>query len=294
MHAIVLAGGLGTRLRPLTDDKPKAMVEVGGVPLLELVVRKLSNSGFRRVTLCVAHLAEMVIDHFGDGAQFGVAVDYSVDREPLGTAGPLGLVPEWTSTALVMNCDVLTTLNLATLYRTHRHRGSALTVAARQDLIPVEMGVLDLADDSRVIGIREKPSIAVDIAAGIYVAEPSVRRHIPADRVIDMPGLITELSRRGLPVHAYTFTDEWHDGGTPAGYERARQAFTAAPERFLDTADDSSAPVAGGGDREERHDREDGTLAPALAAVRANDPGPGGRPDAVGGRLVVDDVGATP
>lgn len=222
MHAIVMVGGKGTRLLPHTRNTPKALLGVGGRPILEILVGRLRQAGADRVTMCVSHLADAIRQRFGDGSEFGVALDYAFDREPMGTAGPLLLVRDWHEAALIVNGDVLSTIDFAHLHKVHRAGSSLLTVAAHAHRVPVELGVLDIVD-GQVIGVREKPELLLDVAAGIYVADPAVREHIPPDRATDMPALITTLTRLGAHVDAYRFSDEWHDIGTPQKYALVQQ-----------------------------------------------------------------------
>ncbi|MEH1166515.1 sugar phosphate nucleotidyltransferase [Micromonospora sp. CPCC 205539] len=222
MHAIVMVGGKGTRLLPHTRNTPKALLGVGGRSILEILVDRLRQAGTDRITMCVSHLADAIRQRFGDGCQFGVALDYAFDREPMGTAGPLLLVEDWHEAAVIVNGDVLSTIDFAQLHRAHCAGRDVLTVATHTHRVPIELGVLDIAD-GQVVGVREKPELTLDVAAGIYVADPAVREHIPADRTTDMPALITTLTRLGASVGAYRFSDEWHDIGTPQKYALVQQ-----------------------------------------------------------------------
>jgi NDP-sugar pyrophosphorylase family protein len=223
---------MGTRLRPYTRDRPKALVRLGRYSILEIILNRLRACGFERVTLCVSHLREMITEEIGDGRRLGLRVDYSVDERPLGTAAPLLLVEDWTAPAVVMNGDLLTTIDFSELHRTHRRRGSRLTVAFQRRRLATSVGVLQVRDD-RITAMWEKPTIEWNVCLGVYVADPSTRRHIPANTPTDMPGLIRSLIADHEPVHGYQFTGEWHDIGTPAAYERARAEFLADSDRYL-------------------------------------------------------------
>jgi NDP-sugar pyrophosphorylase family protein len=233
LHAIILAGGKGARLRALTDARPKALAWIGNQPIIEIIVRQLREAGFARVTLCVSYLGEMIEKALGDGDRFGVAIDYCRDTTPLGTAGPLRLVPGWHTAALVMNCDILTAVDLAGLYRAHQDSGVALTVGYRRYPVPVDFGVLNIGTDGHVVGIWEKPSINVDVASGIYVADPEVREYLPEKRATDMPALVATLIGNGRPVRGIHLAEPWHDIGTPDSYGAAQRAFCAAPRSYL-------------------------------------------------------------
>jgi NDP-mannose synthase len=233
LHAIILAGGWGMRLRPLTENRPKALVAMGERSIVEVLVEQLTNCGFRRITLCIGHLGDMIVQAIGDGSRFGVTVDYSRDPRPLGTAGPLRLVHDWTAPSLVMNCDILAAADLGALYRAHVDAGAVLTVGVTASPVQFELAVLEVADDGAVRGIWEKPHLTLDAAAGIYVLGPEAREYLPADRATDMPTLIADLVETGRQVRAHAITGPWYDIGTPESYDAAREAFLAAPHLFL-------------------------------------------------------------
>jgi NDP-sugar pyrophosphorylase family protein len=233
VHAILLAGGKGTRLAPHTAARPKALVELGGYPILEIILRRLRACGFERATLCVSHLREMIQAEIGDGRQLGLAVDYVVDERPLGTAAPLLLVPDWTGPAVVMNGDVLTTVDFTDLYRWHRAGESSMTVGYLPRSVSAAVGLLRVAGDD-VLSLREKPSFVWNVCAGVYVADPLVRKYLPAGTPADMPMLVNALIAHGEPVRGYPVTGVWHDIGTPARYAQARTDFETDPRRFLE------------------------------------------------------------
>lgn len=231
-HAIVLAGGRGQRLWPRTRDLPKALVPVGEHSILEIILRQLAAARFTRVTLCVAHLASMIRDRLGDGRQFGLCIDYATDPRPLGTAGPLGMVQDWHDPALVVNCDILTTMDFAHVHHCHVTSRCALTVVAKEREIGIDSGVLDIAG-GRVRRIWEKPRVTVSIAAGVYVADPSIRSHLREDAATDMPDLVSSLIANGLPVNCYPWHGEWHDIGTSSSLDEATLAVARRPVAYL-------------------------------------------------------------
>jgi NDP-mannose synthase len=232
VHAVILVGGKGSRLLPLTQHRPKPLMDLGGYSVLEVIVRRLRACGFDRVTLCTAHLGDMVRAELGDGRALGVAIDYCTDDPPSGTAGPLRQVPDWDSPAVVMNGDVLTALDFAHFRAEHDRAGGALSVAFQRRELPVELGVLHV-DDDRVRAVWEKPTLAVDVCSGMYVVDPAVREHIPAGRRVDMPDVMQSLLRAGERITAHPFDEEWYDIGTPATYRIAQREFGADPDRFL-------------------------------------------------------------
>jgi NDP-mannose synthase len=234
VHAIVLAGGRGTRLRPYSQHRPKALTRFADYTILEIILRRLRACGFGRITLCISHLGAMIRQEFGDGSRLGLSIDYCVDERPLGTAAPLRLVPEWTSPALVMNGDLLTTVDFAELLRTHRHGGSLLTVAFQRRVISASVGLLRMRGD-QIDAVLEKPDFEWNICSGIYVADPLIRTYIPDDGPVDMPGLIGILIDKGVPVRGQRFSGRWHDIGTPDQYQEALRAFLADPDLYLNS-----------------------------------------------------------
>lgn len=236
MHAIILAGGRGSRLLPYTRSRPKPLMTLGRYSILEILLRRLRSCGFDRATLCIAHLGDMIRDEFGDGARLGLAIDYCIDEPPCGTAAPLRQVPDWDTPAVVMNADILTAVDFAHLHGIHVRSGCLLSVAVRRREVPMDLGVLHVAA-GQVRAIWEKPTLAVDVSSGMYVIDPVVRELIPAGSTVDMPDLIESLIGSGEDVYAYRFADAWHDIGTPAGYLAAEREFLADPEHYLTVAD---------------------------------------------------------
>lgn len=232
MHAIILAGGRGTRLTPHTDTKPKPLVQVHGRPVLEIIICQLRAAGFTRLTLCVSHFGEMIRDAIGDGGRYGIATDYCWDVNPLGTAAPLRHVERWESPALVMNADILTALDFAEMMKVHCQENSLMTVATRQHEVPIDFGVMTIKGN-RVEDIEEKPRMAVDISAGIQVIEPVVRKYIPEQEPLDMPSLIWKVINGHHRVTAYRFSGPWHDIGSPESFRRAVHEFERSPERYI-------------------------------------------------------------
>jgi dTDP-glucose pyrophosphorylase/CBS domain-containing protein len=221
LQAVVMAGGQGTRLRPLTDNVPKPMLSVGDRPLMELTLEKLYNSGIRHVDVSTNYLAENIIEHFGDGSTFGIELNYIKEDRPLGTAGALGLMDTPEGTTLVINGDILTEVNFAAMLAYHQEQGSDLTVGVRQYGIQVPYGVLE-CDGPNVRHLREKPNVTFLVNAGIYLLEPSVYRYIPKDKRFDMTDLIQKLLDEDRPVMSFPIIEYWLDIGQPADYEQAQ------------------------------------------------------------------------
>jgi NDP-sugar pyrophosphorylase family protein len=222
--AVVLAGGRGTRLLPYTTTIPKPLVPVGERAVLEIVLRQLRHAGVRQVRLAVNHMAELIMAFFGDGAKLGLAIDYAVESEPLGTVGPLARMADLPENFLVLNGDTLSDIDYVALYRDHVARGARLTLSVHRREQKVDFGVLELdAGSRRVVGFREKPLQAFDVSMGIYVFHRSVLARIPRDRPYGLDQLVLSLLADGEPVHAYPFSGYWLDLGRPDDYDRANR-----------------------------------------------------------------------
>lgn len=222
---VLMAGGLGTRLHPLTQDTPKPMLKVGGKPVIHTIVESLAEQGFRRLFLSVNYRADQIQAHFGDGARFGARIDYVLETEARGTAGALSLLPERpTVPVLVMNADLLTSVNFAALLRFHRENAAAATMCVREYAVQVPYGVIDF-DDNRVAGIVEKPRHTFFINAGIYVLSPDVLDLVPAAGRFDMTTLFSRLLAEGRTVAGFPLREYWMDIGHLEDLERARSEY---------------------------------------------------------------------
>jgi len=212
MKAVILAGGKGVRLRPLTYTIPKPLLPVGEKPILEEIIERLKPFGVREFVIAVGYRAELIETYFRDGAQLGVHIDYVRESHPLGTAGPLALVrsagisPD--EPLLVMNGDILTDLDMRAFVEFHLAGEFEITVATRKFELQHPYGVLQL-DGQRVIGIVEKPAVTDIVSAGIYAIQPSALDVIPDDSFFDMPDLVNKLLPDSRTVGAYHFVGEW-------------------------------------------------------------------------------------
>lgn len=221
LRAIVMAGGYGTRLRPLTDDVPKPMLPVGNRPLLELIVEQLKQAGIRQVNVATHYKGEMIAQHFKNGEAFGVDIRYVKEDQPLGTAGALSLLEEIDEPLLVMNGDILTRVDFRSMLHFHREHRAELTVGVRQYEFRVPYGVVD-TDGVAVTGISEKPVVRQFINAGIYLLSPLVRRLIPIGQPYDIPDLIERLLKEERTVVCFPIREYWLDIGKADHYDQAK------------------------------------------------------------------------
>jgi NDP-sugar pyrophosphorylase family protein len=226
MKSVILAGGKGTRLLPYTTVLPKPLMPVGPMPILEIVLRQQYHHGVREVTLACGHLAELIEAFlFHHALSKLMKISYFVETIPLGTAGALRAIPGLDETFLVMNGDILTTIDYAKLIQSHRKSGAALTIAVTQKKIRIELGVLVIDDRKQVVGYDEKPVKQFPASTGIYVYEPRVLQHIEPGETLDFPTLVLRLIAAGETVAAYPTDEFWLDIGNKDDFERAGEEF---------------------------------------------------------------------
>ncbi|MES2935545.1 MAG: sugar phosphate nucleotidyltransferase [Pseudomonadota bacterium] len=221
MRAVILAGGRGTRLAPYTLILPKPLMPLGDKPILDLITRQLQRHGITDITLAVGYLAELLMSYFGNGQRFGVQMAYSREEEPLGTAGPLSLIPDLTERFLVMNGDVLTTLDFGAMLARHVTSGALCTVAVHRRQIGIDLGVVEYDAEFQLTSYIEKPIHHYQASMGIYIFEPRVLDFIPANQHLDLPDLMQQLMRAGERVHCYPFEGYWLDIGRPDDHAQA-------------------------------------------------------------------------
>lgn len=222
VEAVIMAGGYGTRLKPLTDDTPKPMLPVAGRPIIEHIVAKLEETGIRQCHITTHYLPEQIEAHLGNGSQFGVDISYVHETAPLGTAGALrnvhhsGVAP-----LLVMNGDILTHTDFQAMYRFHQENDAAFTVGVRTYEFQIPYGVLQI-DGANVTSLVEKPSTRLFINAGVYLLQPDVLALIPSDQRFDMTDLIRALIDAGRKVVSFPIFEYWIDVGRHEDYARAQ------------------------------------------------------------------------
>lgn len=232
-RAVILAGGKGTRLAPYTTVFPKPLMPLGDTPILEIVLRQLAARGFDRATLAVGHLAELMEAFFGDGSKLGIAVDYSREEQPLGTAGPLALIDGLTEPFLVMNGDVLTTLDYGAFLAEHAASGAAASVATKKRSTRIDFGIVETDDASDITGYIEKPEHEYRVSMGVYAFSPEALSHIEHGERLDFPDLILRLLAAGKRVRSVAFEGYWLDIGRHDDFARAQEEFAAMHDEFL-------------------------------------------------------------
>jgi NDP-mannose synthase len=230
VRAVILAGGRGTRLAPYTSILPKPLMPIGDRSILEVVVAQLEESGIVDIHFSVGYLAHLIKAVFENRQNGHINITYVHEQDALGTAAPLRLVTGLDSTFIVMNGDVLTTLDYRDLVRFHREQGNAVTIATHNRSITIDYGMLHLDVGSRVQGYEEKPTITSPVSMGIYVMEPSVIEHIPEQGHFDFPDLVQVLLAAGVPVGAYVHDGLWFDIGRKEDYEQATAIWIEATE----------------------------------------------------------------
>lgn len=233
VRTVILAGGKGTRLRPYTMVLPKPLVPVGEMPILEIVIRQLAAQGFRRLTIAVGHLAELIQSFFGDGSKWGVSIEYSIEDKPLSTIAPLKLIEGLEGDFLVMNGDLLTDLDFRQLLDFHRRQKAALTVAACRREVTIDFGVLETERAHRIVGFQEKPTVGHLVSMGVYVLNERVLPRIPAGRPFGFDHLVLALLRARERVVAFPHNGYWLDIGRPDDYERAVADFEQRRTQLL-------------------------------------------------------------
>jgi NDP-sugar pyrophosphorylase family protein len=223
MKTVILAGGRGTRLKPLTDTIPKPLLPIGRKPILEIIIERLREHGFSDIILNVKYMAESIKAYFRDGSGLNVKITYFEDNEFCGTAGPIKLVEKLLDSEpfITMNGDLLTDLDFNKMYHAHIETSAELTMATYTHTVEIPFGVIQ-AQNNRIISIDEKPSVDFLINAGIYIVSPSVLDVIPENTFYNMPDLIQNLIDQKRRVEIYPIDGKWQDIGTVESYNQAK------------------------------------------------------------------------
>ena len=235
MDAVILAGGKGTRLAPYNTVFPKPLVPLGDRPILDILIHQLDYYGFSRITLSVGYLAELIEAYYNDGSP-NVAqarIEFVKESKPLGTVGSLKMVGHSDGPFLVMNGDVLTTLDFSRLMEYHRQQGGELTIAVHKKHVKLDLGVMELDQDNVLLGFAEKPEYDYHVSMGIYVYEPGVLEYIGHDEFLDFPDLVLRMLADGRKVVGYHSDDYWMDLGSQLDYGKAQEEFESMQDMLL-------------------------------------------------------------
>lgn len=245
MHAVVLAGGKGVRLRPYTTCLPKPLVPIGDrYAILEIILKQLRARGFERATLAIGHLGHLIRAFVGDGARWGIEVDFAEEVTPLGTIGPLiGILDRLPPRFLVMNGDVLTNLDFADVLLTHGASGAPLTISTFDRTVQVDFGVLE-CKRRHVARFVEKPVLHYAVSMGVYAVERATLAAYPAGVPFGFDQLILDLIQRGTPPASYAFDGFWLDIGRPDDYDEANRRFSELESVLLPATAAPPPPLA--------------------------------------------------
>lgn len=223
---ILMAGGLGTRLRPLTEDVPKPLLKIGNKPILETIIENFAKYGFVNITISVNYKADMIKEYFGDGSALGVNIDYIEETKRLGTAGALSLIKERPQEPFfVMNADLLTNVNFEHLLDFHLMEHSVATMCVREYDYQVPYGVIE-TEGSRITSIEEKPVHKFFVNAGIYILSPQVFEYIPKNEFYDMPTLFDDIIKDKLTTVSFPIHEYWLDIGRMSDFEQAQNEYS--------------------------------------------------------------------
>jgi len=234
LKAVILAGGKGTRLAPYTTVFPKPLMPIDGMPILEVIVRQLAHFQIKELIFTVSPQSEPLLSaYFGNGRKFGVDVCYSKEEKPLGTAGPLSIIANIPETFLVMNGDILTTLNYQKLIRYHHQHRGMVTIAMSQKKVQLELGVMEFNHAHQLTRYIEKPTLFYSVSMGIYVFEKKILKWIPSQKYLDFPELIQKLIKQKVKVVCYPSGDFWLDIGRHEDYEEAQKKFQEMRKKLL-------------------------------------------------------------
>ena len=221
-RVILMVGGLGTRLRPLTENTPKPMLNVGGKPILQTIIERFRDYGFKNITLCVNYKAEMIKEYFEDGSKFGVNIDYVIENKRMGTAGALSLLKEKPKEPFfVMNGDILTNINFENMLEYHLEHNSTATMAVREYDFQVPFGVVKM-ENNEIKAIEEKPTYKFFVSAGIYMLNPECIDYIPKNEFYDMPTLFEDLIKDNKKTFSFPIREYWLDIGRIEEYDKAQ------------------------------------------------------------------------
>jgi NDP-sugar pyrophosphorylase family protein len=235
MQAIILAGGKGTRLKPYTTVLPKPLMPVGDYPILEIILRQLKGAGINEIILAVGHLSQLFESFFQDGSRYGLNITYSFEEHQLGTAGPIALaLDRLEDDFLIMNGDLLTTLNYSDLVAYHKKMNAAATIALSTREVKIDFGVIETDSDNQLDRYIEKPVYTFDVSMGINVLnKKEVARYLKPGAYMDIPDLMSQLHGNGRSVYCHRSNCYWLDIGRIDDYQTASEIFELRIAEFL-------------------------------------------------------------
>ncbi len=225
MKAVILAGGLGVRLRPFTEIIPKPLLPIGEKSVLEIQIERLKKYGFDEIFLATNYKSNYIENFFGDGSRYGIKLKVSKEDKSLGTAGPLSLLKDkLTEPFVVMNGDILSLIDFEKFYNYSIKQQSVLTIAIKKEITPFAFGNI-FFDGNIVTGIEEKPDIVMYVLAGIYFIKPEIFKYIPNDEYFGMDTLIKTMLKEKEPITKYDLMEYWLDIGKLENYEKAQNIY---------------------------------------------------------------------
>lgn len=225
MKAVILAGGLGTRLKPFTEAIPKPLLPIGEKSVMEIQIERLRDHGFDEIYLATNYKSQYIENYFGDGSRYGIKLEISKETKRLGTAGPLLLLKDVLNEPfLVMNGDILTLVDFKKMYEFAIKQESLLTVSVKKEITPFAFGNIDFEGDF-VTNIQEKPDIEMFILAGIYIMKPEIFKYFPKDEYFGMDRLMLDMLDKKSPISKHLITEYWLDIGRVADYEKAQEIY---------------------------------------------------------------------
>ncbi len=232
-RAIVLAGGKGTRLRPYTDITPKPLMPIGAYPIIEIIIQQLAYYGFSHITIALNDRGQLIQKYVGNGRKWNIKVDYSEENTPLGTMGPLSLIPDLPEHFLIMNSDILTDINFSDFYDQHISEDVLFSISAFEQQESQAFGVLDVDEAGNLKDFREKPVKRVNVSMGIYMARYDILNRMPYNQPYGFDQLVHRLISEKVSPKVQIHQGYWLDIGCPKDYQLACRQFEAKPEQFL-------------------------------------------------------------
>jgi NDP-sugar pyrophosphorylase family protein len=233
MSAVILAGGKGTRLKPFTTTIPKPLLPLGDISIIEVVIEQLVAAGISRIVLTLGHMAPLLMACIGNGDRWGIKIEQVLEREPLGTAGPLRAIDNLEENFIVMNADLLTTLDYGAMFDYHVRHNSIGTIGLSKREVLIDYGVVRTTPTRLLDDYIEKPTIPYSVSMGINILSRKCLQFIPPTGKFDMPDLMLAMRRAGHSVHCYETDCYWKDIGRFDDYQQASEDFVRNPSRFL-------------------------------------------------------------